>query len=338
MRNASHGSVAAIKVVPRFVARVAFVGVAAIVSVVGIACSESEGRACRVGADCASGMCGPDGRCVEGNGTAPGSSGSSGTAEDGGTTGVDGEPPTDDGGGLAVPGCTPNKDGTITRDEVPIQAGLRATFRVAENVDISTAGVDLGNGLRKWDLSAALPNDSSVLVETLPLTGKWYAAKYSNATYATQLRKSSDLIGVFESGPGALSLRGVVSPDDGLYKTELTNDPPVSMLEFPLAVGKTWKSTTTVTGFAQGIYQGLGYKEDYSAQVDARGELITPLGKFDVLRVRVDLTRTYGISVTKVRTYAFVTECYGNVASIASQDNESDVEFTRAVEVRRIAP
>lgn len=333
MRNASLASTpvspAAIKVVPALVA---------IASIVAVACTDGDGRACRVGADCASGMCGPDGTCVEGPGTAPTSSGSSGNPEDGGP-GPDGQVlPPDDGGGLAIPGCVANKDGTITREEVPIQAGLRATFRVAEDVEISTAGTDIGNGRRKWDLSAALPNDASVLVETLPLTGKWYAPKYQSATYATQLRKSSDLVGVFETAPGALKLRGVVSPDEGLYKTELTNDPPVSMLEFPLAAGKAWTSKTTVSGVAQGVALIPTYTEDYSAQVDAEGELVTPLGKFDVLRVRVDLTRTWGFSVTTLRTYAFITECYGNVASIASKDNEKNVEFTRAAEVRRIAP
>ena len=317
----------------------ALVAFAAVASLLGVACTDGDGRACRVGADCASGMCGPDGTCVEGPGTGPGSSGSSGNSDAGGPVGADGASlPPDDGGGLAVPGCVANKDGTITREEVPIQAGLRATFRVAEDVEVSTAGTDLGNGRRRWDLSVALPNDASVLVETLPLTGKWYAPKYSNATYATQLRKSSDLVGVFETAPGALKLRGVVSPDDGLYRTELTNDPPVSMLEFPLTTGKTWESKTTVSGIAQGVALIPTYTEDYSAQVDAEGELVTPLGKFDVLRVRVDLTRTWGFSVTTLRTYAFITECYGNVASIASKDNEKNVEFTRAAEVRRIAP
>ncbi len=333
MRKASPASTvpsaSVIKIVPALVA---------VASIVAVACSDSEGRACRVGADCVSGMCGADGRCVDGAGGGNGSSGTPGQIDGG--TGADPEAggvlPPDDGGGLALPGCVPNKDGSIVRDEVPIKSGLRATFRVAEDVEISTAGTDIGNGRRKWDLSAALPNDASVLVETLPLTGKWYAPKYSNATYATQLRKSSDLVGVFETAPGSLALRGVVSPADGFYKTELTNDPPVSMLQFPLAVGKTWNSDTTVSGYAQGVYST--YTEKYAAQVDAAGELVTPLGTFDVLRVRIDLTRTVGFYVTTVRTYAFITECYGNVASIASKDNEKDVEFTHAVEVRRIAP
>lgn len=306
------------------------------------ACASSETRTCRVGADCASGMCGADGTCVMGPAASSGSSGASGApAQDGGSSGslADGPSAPDDGGGLAQPGCSPNKDGTITREEVPIKAGLHATFRVAEDVDISTAGTPIANGRRKWDLSQALQNESSVLVETQPLTGKWFESKYSGATYATTLRKSSDLIGVFETAPGSLTLRGVVSPDDGTFKTELTNDPPVSMLVFPLALNKTWNSETTVTGYAQGVLSN--YKESYAAQVDAAGDLVTPLGTFDVLRVRIDLTRTFNTFpayTTTSRSYAFITECYGNVASIASKDNEKDVEFTHAVEVRRIAP
>jgi hypothetical protein len=290
------------------------------------------------GADCASGMCGSDGACVEGPAAASTSDTgrSDGVADAGGGT-LDPAPRTpDDGGGIAIPGCVPNKDGTITREEVPIQAGLRATFRVAEDVEVSTAGEPAANGRRKWDLSAALPNDASMLVETLPLAGKWYEPKYKNATYATQLRKSSDLVGVFETAPGALTLMGVVSPTEGLYKTELTNDPPVSMLEFPLTLDKKWHSDTTVSGWAQGVL--ATYTESYEAHVDAAGELVTPLGTFDVLRVRIDLKRVVGLYTTTLRTFAFITECYGNIASIASKDDEKDVEFTRAAEVRRIAP
>lgn len=305
-----------------------------------VACAEGERRACRVGADCASGMCAPDGMCVEGpaaaDPTGPRGEGPEGIADAGGGTDNAAPSTPDDGGGLALPGCVPNKDGTITRDEVPVRAGLRAHFRVAEDVEVSTAGEPAASGRRKWDLSRALPNDANVLVETLPLTGRWYEPKYEGATYTTQLRKSSDLVGVFKTAPGALTLMGVVSPTDGLYKTELTNDPPVSMLVFPLTLDKKWHSDTRVTGWAQGVL--TTYTEKYEAHVDAAGELVTPLGTFDVLRVRIDLTRVVGIYTTTSRTFAFITECYGNVASIASRDNEKDVEFTRAAEVRRIAP
>lgn len=299
-----------------------------------VACGDSEARECRVGADCASGMCTAEGTCA-----AP--PGSSGEVPGGGDSGSNATDAADSDGGASsgdasLPGCTPNKDGVITRAEVPIQAGLRATFRVAGDVDVDTAGTPGANGTRTWDFSGALANDANVIIETMALTDKWYAPKYSGATYASKLRSSSDLVGVFETAPATLALRGVVSPEDGLYRTELAYDPSVSVLSFPLKVDDTWTSDTNVSGVAEGY--PVTYTEKYESVVDAKGTLKTPLGTFDVLRVRVLLTRTIGFAVTKVRTFAFVTECYGTVATVASEDNEGDVEFTHALEIRRIAP
>lgn len=298
-----------------------------------VACEGSAARECRVGADCASGACTAEGTCA-----APG--GSSGEPTPAVDSGGNVDPAADGGGSssgdAAMPGCTPNKDGTITRAEVPIQAGLRATYRVAEDVDVDTAGVPQTDGTRAWDFSIALANDANVIVETMALTNKWYAPKYSGASYATKLRTSSDLVGVFETAPATVALRGVVSPDDGLYRTELAYDPSVAVLSFPLKMDATWTSDTNVSGVAVGVPSA--YTEKYESIVDAKGTLKTPLGTFDVLRVRVLLTRTIGFGVTKVRTFAFVTECYGTVATVTSEDDEGDIEFTRALEIRRIAP
>ena len=93
---------------------------------------------------------------------------------------------------------------------------------------------------------------------------------------------------------------------------------------------------STVSGLATGIYSY--YFEDYESQVDAHGELDTPFGTFEVLRVRVVLTRTVGMLVTELRTFAFVSECFGTVANIHSHENEHDQEFTQADEVWRLAP
>lgn len=297
------------------------------------ACSESGTRECRVGADCASGACTAEGTCA-----AP--TGSSGEPAGGDSGPTSGDSQSDGGGSSSgdatLPGCSPNKDGLITRAEVPIQAGLKATFRVAADVDVDTAGTPGANGTRTWDFSGALADDANVIIETMALTNKWYAPKYSGATYASKLRSSSDLIGVFETAPATLALRGVVSPDDGLYRTELAYDPSVAVLSFPLKMDDTWTTDTTVSGVAEGY--PVSYTEKYESIVDAKGTLKTPLGTFDVLRVRVLLTRTIGFATTKVRTFAFVTECYGTIATITSEDNEGDVEFTHALEIRRIAP
>ena len=60
---------------------------------------------------------------------------------------------------------------------------------------------------------------------------------------------------------------------------------------------------------------------------------------FDVLRVKVVLVRTIGVlPSTTIRTFAFVTECYGTVATVTSKKDDANEEFTVAAEIRRIAP
>jgi len=94
-----------------------------------------------------------------------------------------------------------------------------------------------------------------------------------------------------------------------------------------------------VSGVASGFTLLTSYDESYVSKVDAVGDLKTPLGAFDVQRVQVVLTRTIGILPAETfRTYAFVTECYGTIATITSNKNETNPEFTTAAEIRRIAP
>ena len=302
------------------------------------ACAETPTRECRVGADCATGICGDDGQCVrEGTpGVDSGIAEDAPSSSDGATT----DGPTGD---SSLPGCVPNKDGTITRDEVPIAAGLHATYKIGTSENVSTAGTTGAGGKRVWDFSAALASDQSVIVETQALTGKWYETKFPGATYASKLSVSKDLLGVFETSPGALLLRGVVSPTESASGTSLTYTPAVSVLKFPLTMGAAWTTDATASGTAAGV--DLAFfptTEKYESKVDAEGELKTPLGTFNVLRVAIVLTRkvTTGVVVTPtvVRSFAFVTECYGTVATVTSADNEANAEFTSASEIRRISP
>ncbi len=314
------------------------VALACAVSAFAPACAETPTRECRVGADCATGICGDDGLCVR-EGTPGLDSGVTADAPSSSDATTDG--PTGD---SSIPGCVPNKDGTITRDEVPIAAGLHATYKIGTNENVSTAGVTSGDagGKRTWDFSTALASDQSVIVETQALTGKWFETKYPGATYATKLSVSADLLGIFETSPGALLLRGVASPADGTSKTEVVYTPAVSVLKFPLTVGAAWTSATTATGPLNGydIATFAPTTDSYDSKVDAAGELKTPLGTFDVLRVSTVLTRKVGFVpvTTVIRTFAFVTECYGTVATVTSADNEANEEFTNAKEIRRISP
>ncbi|MEZ4314015.1 MAG: hypothetical protein R3F14_38830, partial [Polyangiaceae bacterium] len=86
---------------------------------------------------------------------------------------------------------------------------------------------------------------------------------------------------------------------------------------------------------ASGVF--ASYTETYTSKVDAHGKAMTPYADFPVLRVGTDLTRVgVGIYLT-TRTYAFVTECFGNVATVVSQYNETGEEFTSTSEVRRLS-
>jgi hypothetical protein len=298
------------------------------------ACADGTTSTCRIGADCASGACRSDGTCIDAN--ANPDSGlvgdASADAADSGTSSSDGS--TSD---APVIGCAGNKDGTITREETPLAAGLRATYRVATGVPINTAGTTNPDGTRHWDFSGALTGDHTLVIETVALTGQWFAPDFSGATYTVRLSDSKDLLGVFELTPSALLLRGVVSPADGATtRTKVTYSPTASTLTFPMQKGSTWSTNSTVSGQASGFF--TTYTEATTYNVDAAGDLVTPLGTYSVLRIKAVLTRTVGGFATTVRTYAFVAECAGTVARVISNDNESQEEFTTASEVQRTAP
>jgi hypothetical protein len=298
--------------------------------VLAAACSSGSKQECVVGADCASGACDVSGHCI----AAPpqpdsGAVDSSMMGDDASTSDVFVPPP--DGSG-----CTANKDGTIDRAEVPLEAGLRATYRIAENATVSTAGTTRGDGSRAWDLSGALGGDHDVIVETLAMMGTWYAADFTSASYATKLSDTADLLGVFETSATALSLLGVVSPSSGTTQTKLTYTTPIPTLSFPFHVGSMWNAMSNVSGTAQGV--ASFYTESYANKVDAFGDMKTPYGTFRVQRVSSVLTRTVGALPTVTRTFVFIAECFGPVATIVSQSNETTAEFTSAAEVRRLAP
>ena len=79
------------------------------------------------------------------------------------------------------------------------------------------------------------------------------------------------------------------------------------------------------------------YFEDYESEVDAGGDIETPFGSFEVLRVSTELTRTVGVAVVTSRTQLYVSECFGTVTSVTSEDYESDIDFEDAAEVRRLS-
>ncbi len=282
------------------------------------ACAGTDADRCEIDDDCPSGFCRADHTC------APASDG--GETPDADLTIEDGTPG----------GCTPDHDGTIARDELPLVPGRTATYRVALDATIDTAGVMGANGMRTWTLADALGGDVDADAALVAPAGTWWEDSFPSASYATALSAESELLGVFELTDTKLRLLGVVSPTAGSGRTELVYDPPVDVLALPLAPTSAWMVDTTITGLAQGV--SSFYTESYDYRVDALGTMDTPYGDFPVSRVAVDLSRNVGGFITTRRSFAFVAECYATVATIVSQDYEAQTEFTDAAEVRRLAP
>ncbi len=272
---------------------------------------------------------------VSGDGSGEGSPGdTSGDEETGPEAGDTGE---GDGEGIDTT-CVADGDGVVEADEVPLRPGLTSLFRVAGDVEVDTAGSSGGEGPR-WDFAGEYDGDETQVLELQPMQGQWFAADFPEADYAMKLVGDREELGVFRVTDEALLMLGVVSPDDdGFAETNLEYDPPVKVLDFPLEEGKSWITETTVSGTHEtwSPYTPITYQETYRNQVDARGSLDIPYGQFDVLRVRTVLERQVGFASDTVRTFAFVTECFGTVATIRSQGGESETEFDEAAEIRRL--
>ena len=333
-----------------------------------VGCGEDEAGPCRVAADCASGVCLPDGRCAlfpDGDGEVlvpdggeitdgetpadgldasevePGDTGDTGDTDPAEVADTDGQPDTSD---TALPDgndvsdtsgtCLPQGDGRVTRAEVPIAPGLQATFLIASDVEFDTRG-DSEAAVR-WDLQQSFAGDTRVLVSTLDPSDTWYGPLFPTATYATRLTDGQDLLGVFEAKDDGLYLLGVVSPEDGLFRTELTYDPPARLMAYPLELDTSWTSTSSVSGLTSGVLTFAS--ETYEGLVDARGVLSTPFADFDALRVILTLDRWVGAALYFDVSHLFVTECFGTVATLRSESYVSGPEMTTVGELRRLSP
>lgn len=311
--------------------------------------------ACRVGADCASGVCNSDGTCgtTPDGGTTDGGSSDGGSLSDGG--GADAGPGTDDGGhqpydaGNTDAGprtCAPNGDGVIERGELYFRPGLSANYRVSGAATFDTTGTAQTDGGRSWDFTPALSGDQTKLIETQAITGQWFESSFPDAGYIAPFGSSSlghDLLGVFSATDAGLFLLGVASTTNTYPSTNVAYDPPIELLQFPLQAGNTWSTSTSVSGTYDGVFISYLQTEDYAFKVDRGGTAVTPFASFPVLRVRAVMQRTANfISIATVRSFQWVTECFGTVATVSADSTTYSstpaTEFTSAGEVRRLTP
>lgn len=287
-----------------------------------IGCSGGGNDTCTTDDQCASHFCRADGTCGPA-GEIDAGSGSNG-GSDAGTTGL----------------CTPNHDGTISANEVPLAAGKMANFRIATSATWDTTGTAGTAGTRIWNLAGSLTNDADQPVVLEAPAGKWWAndTGFATATYAVTLAAGDDTMGVFHVDDTGVTLLGLVSPVKTTPYTEVTYDPPARILSVPFGASDTWTSSSTVSGTLK-TTGFVNYTEKYVSNVDQTGTMTTPYGEFPVLRVGTVLSELQlTTQFRSVRSYAWVAECFGTVASVTSTDNEAGAEFSSDAEVRRLIP
>jgi hypothetical protein len=229
--------------------------------------------------------------------------------------------------------CTMNNDGVIDRSEAPFLVGLGALF--VSNTPGTTVAVNEQAVNNTWDFTAAVSGEQKVFDQLLSPSGTWWQNSFPNATYAQRLEDGQSILGVYQATNDSLQLLGLVSEQSGVQQTLLTYATPIDVLKFPLSTSSTWTSQSDLSGTAQGvIYAG---HDQYDFAVDARGTTKVPASQFDTLRLRINYTQTVGFATTTRITYLHMAECYGAVARVRSQDNETSNSFTQAAEYRRLS-
>jgi len=237
--------------------------------------------------------------------------------------------------------CTPNNNGQIERSELLFKLGTSITYREAGSssspIPVDLKGTRGNDGELTWDFSQQYPNSSKVVDEILPVAGAWYADLYKDATHSVILERNLKYFGVFQVTDTELLLLGTVS--ETRDRTKLKYDTPISLFQFPLAVGKKWTSSGTTTGTLSGV-PFYRMHETYLFEVDAKGKVKTPAGTFPVVRLKLSLTQQQFSPALFRRTgysYYFVSECYGVMVTVDSKDYESNPLFTQAARIKRLS-
>lgn len=238
--------------------------------------------------------------------------------------------------------CIPNLDGQITADELGAALDIPVTYRISpadEERTVDITGATDPAGVRVWDWSSDNSTDLELTVEANALADRWFAGDFPGATFVSPLDSAGSLIGVYSQDEAGVYLHGYASPE-AEPQNELTlvvYDDPVAIYRFPLEVGAAWVDVAEVRN---ATVAGLPYagRDTYDIRVDAIGEAWLPDLQFtDTLRIRTQITvsPSVGQAVSR-RQVSLVFECFGEVARAVSQNNETDENFTTAVEVRRL--
>jgi hypothetical protein len=232
-----------------------------------------------------------------------------------------------------LPSCVPNRDGTITADELPIALGATVDYYVGTSRTITQAGTS-------WDFSAELADDMVVSLGPAPLSDQWYANSFTSGEFVVDA--GSGLDGIYHQDAQALWLDGIAShvemPASG--KTLIVYATPLPALRFPVVKGQLYTASTALNG---ATINGLPFQgtDELTVDVVDAGKLSVPYVSFSpVLRVRTQAVRkpsSSGVPSTSRRTTIFLFECFGEVTRAESKPDETNPDFTGAAYLRRFA-
>ena len=107
-------------------------------------------------------------------------------------------------------------------------------------------------------------------------------------------------------------------------------------MRFPIQLNDHYLVETTSSGFYNWTWTTID--ETYDVTVDALGTVVVPAGSFHALRIRTNFTQHIPLTMFWVDRiiYVYVTECFGIVTRITSQDDETENLFDEAAEFRRM--
>jgi len=245
-----------------------------------------------------------------------------------------GEPP-------ATAECFPNLDGVIEFDELAPATGVPVNYRVTApgaEVNVDLAGLRDASGARVWDYSAPNPADRSLEVQALAVSDAWFASDFPNATFATALDGNAVELGVYSHSSQGLFLHGFASSNaNSPQRTLMRYTDPVLIYPFPLQKGREWVAVGEVVN---GTFRGLPYagRDTYTSIVSDEGEVWLPSIQFlGALQVKtlVQAQPAVGQSTSRVQV-SWLFECFGEVMRAVSLDGETNLDFARASELRRL--
>ncbi len=236
--------------------------------------------------------------------------------------------------------CTPNVDGVIEAREF-VQLGY-ANAVVLASTPGSMPAVDLrglvdSQGRITWPFADPDLGTTPTQVVALPIGDRWYASSFPGAQFAfTSSDGAFDYI--YSQTADSVYLHGTASTleNPSIGQTLVPYELPVQVYKFPLVVGTR---STIVAQIPMGRFNGGDFsgKALYEISDDAAGYMELPdLTLTQVHRVRFTITnQPDGGTMFVTRQVNFLFECFGEVARVVSQPNETQDDFTTAAEVRR---